>query len=77
MRAIKPLYAARVEDLQPGDFLKVECGKCLHVEMIPPVGLLHGLRLPPLTLVQDLQPRFRCREWDSKGMAILSVRWAE
>jgi hypothetical protein len=69
MRAIKPFYAARAKDIQPGEFLKVERGKCLHVELIPPVGLRDGLRLPPLTLVQDLQPRFRCLECDSKDGA--------
>jgi hypothetical protein len=30
-----PLYAARIEDLGPGDFVKVECLSCRHVELLP------------------------------------------
>jgi len=44
-----PLYGARIEDLGPGDFVKVECIACGHAELIPPSSLLHGLRLPPYT----------------------------
>lgn len=41
-----PLYAARVSDLGPGDFLRVEC-VCGHEMLIPHASLLHGLRLRP------------------------------
>jgi hypothetical protein len=41
-----PLYRARIEDLGPGDFVKVECMVCGHTEMIPAIGLVNGLRLP-------------------------------
>jgi hypothetical protein len=49
-----PLYAARMEDLGPGDFVKVECIACGQDELIPPSSLLNGLRLPPYTPVLDL-----------------------
>jgi len=72
-----PLYGARIEDLGPGDFVKVECIACGHAELIPPSSLLHGLRLPPYTPVLDLEPRLRCRECDARGKAVVSIRWAE
>jgi ribosomal protein S27E len=31
-----PLYAARIQDLGPGDFVKVECTACRHVELLAP-----------------------------------------
>jgi hypothetical protein len=70
-----PLYATRIQDLSPGDFVRVECIACGHDELIPPGGLLVGLRLAPTTLLMDLEPRFRCRECDAKGRAVLTVRW--
>ena len=71
-----PLYAARIEDLGPGDYIRVSCLACSHDELIPPSSFLHGLRLPPHTLIMDLERRFRCRECDAKGKAVVSVKWA-
>src|SRR5271155_3776437 len=31
-----PLYAARIEDLGPGDFVKVDCAGCHHVALLTP-----------------------------------------
>ena len=73
---MRPLYDARIEDLGPGDFLRVEC-VCGHSEMIPAIGLTRGMRLPGSMRVLDLQPRFRCRECDRRGGVSLSIRWAE
>jgi hypothetical protein len=73
---VVPLYAARIEDLGSGDFVKVECMSCGHTEMVPQVGLAVGLRFPPATRILDLEPRFRCRECDAKGEAVVTVRWA-
>jgi hypothetical protein len=73
---LKPLYAARIEDLGPDDFVKVECIACGHAELILAIGLLRGLRLAPYTLVLDLEPRLRCRECDARGKAIVSINWA-
>jgi len=53
-----PLYAARIQDLRPGDLIRVECLACGHDEMIPPSGLLVGLRPPPSTLTVELGSRF-------------------
>jgi hypothetical protein len=73
-----PLYAARIQDLGPGDFVKVECVACGHVELLAPGKLrIKGLALPPYTPVLDLEPRLRCRECDARGKAVVSIRWAE
>ena len=71
-----PLYAARIEDLGPGGFVKFECAACGHDALIPPSSLLNGLRLPPYTPVLDLERRLRCRECDQRGKATVSIRWA-
>ena len=73
---MRPLYDARIADLGDGDYLRVECIACGHDEMIPKIGLLNGLRLPPYMRVLDLQERFRCRECDTRGSVALSIRWA-
>jgi len=49
---------------------------CGHDMLIPAVGLLQGMRLPPHTLVLDLEPRLRCREGDARGKAVVSIKWA-
>jgi hypothetical protein len=36
-----PPYAARIEDLGPGDFVRVECIACGHDELSPPRSLLN------------------------------------
>jgi ribosomal protein S27E len=71
-----PLYAARIEDLGPGDFVRVECAACGHDVLITRSALLQGLRLQPTDRVLDLEPRVRCRECDARGKAVVSVRWA-
>ena len=72
-----PLYAARVADLGPGDFVKVECTACRHEELLPADRLrIKGLPLPPYTPVLDLEPRLRCRECDARGKAVVSIKWA-
>ena len=45
MRVIKPLYDARLGDLEHGDMLKVEC-RCGRVELVPGHGLAERGRLP-------------------------------
>ncbi len=35
-----PLYAARVEDLGPGDFVKVDCAACGHTALTPEQPLM-------------------------------------
>jgi hypothetical protein len=72
-----PLYAARIEDLGPDDFVLVECIACGHDDLLPADRLrVKGMPLPPYTPVLDLEPRLRCRECDARGKAVVSVRWA-
>ena len=35
-----PLYAARIEDLGPGDFVKIDCAACHHVALLTPEALM-------------------------------------
>jgi len=73
-----PLYAARIQHLGHGDFVKVECIACRHVELLAPDTLrIKGLPIPPYTPVLDLEPRLRCRECDARGRAVVSIKWAE
>lgn len=74
---MRPLYDARIEDLGPGDFVRVECVACGHDETIPRSGLLVGLRLPAHMRVLDLQSQFRCRECDRRGSVSISIKWAD
>ena len=55
-----PLYAARIEDLAPGDLVRVECAACGHDVLITRTALLQGLRLQPTDRVLDLEHRLRC-----------------
>ena len=58
---MKPLYDARVGDLGPGDFVKVEC-RCGHVQLLPDSCFASG-KLQAYTLIKDLDARLRCRGW--------------
>ena len=69
-----PLYAARIEDLGLGDFVKVDCAACHHVALLTPEALLR-VGLDPAAKVLDLKARLRCRGWGRKGRAVVSVRW--
>jgi hypothetical protein len=73
---MRALYEARLSDLGPNDFVKAECTACGHDMVIPAVGLLQGMRLPPYTHVLDLEQKLRCRECDARGKAMVSVKWA-
>ena len=46
-----PLYATRIEDLEPGDFVKVDCAACHHVALLTPEALISRLRAECLKLV--------------------------
>jgi hypothetical protein len=48
-----PLYLARIEDLGPGDFVKVDCAACRHTALLAP-AFLDRLGLRPRTKVLDL-----------------------
>jgi hypothetical protein len=69
-----PLYAARVSDLKPGDFVRVECS-CGHDGLIHPAALT-SLGLAPEDRITHLAPRLRCQQCDQRGKALISILWA-
>jgi hypothetical protein len=69
-----PFYAARIEDLGPGDFVKVDCAACHHVALLAPEFLLR-LGLSPQTKVLDLKERVRCRGCGKRDRAVVSIKW--
>jgi hypothetical protein len=71
-----PLCAARVCELQTGDFVLVECATCGHDGLIHPV-MLSSLGLGPDDRIVDLAPRLRCRECDVRGKVVVSIKWAK
>jgi hypothetical protein len=71
-----PLYAARIEDLGPGDFVKVDCAACEHTALLAR-GFMDRLGLSPRDKVLDLQGRVRCRGCGARGRAVVSIRWAK
>lgn len=68
-----PLYAARLEDLGPGDLVKVEC-VCGHSELLT-AAMLATAGMKPHERITELERRLRCRECDARGQAMVSVRW--
>jgi hypothetical protein len=69
-----PLYAARIEDLGSGDFVKVDCPACHHVALLTVEALLRA-GLSPAAQVLDLKGRLWCRGCGRKGRAVVSVKW--
>ena len=69
------LYAARVSDLGPNDRVNVEC-RCGHVQLLPASYFVGG-KVSPDTRIGDLERRFRCRECDRRGEAIVMIAWAD
>ena len=69
-----PLYAARIEDLERGDLVKVDCAACHHVALLTPEALLR-LGVGPASKVLDLKWRLRCRGCGGKGRAGVSIKW--
>jgi hypothetical protein len=73
---MRPLYAARIEDLSPGDFVKPDCAKCDHTALLSPEFLLRS-GLQPRERVLDLKDRVRCRGCGVRGRAVVSIKWAK
>ena len=69
-----PLYAARIENLGQGEFVKVDCAACHHVALLTPEALLRS-GLSPGAKVLDIRGRLRCRGCGRKGRAVVSVKW--
>jgi hypothetical protein len=61
-----PLYAARIEGLGQGDFVKVDCVASYHVAVLGPEFLLR-LGLSPQAKVLDLKERLQCSGMWSEG----------
>jgi hypothetical protein len=55
-----PLYAARISDLGPDDFVQVECG-CGHVELLA-ATMLATAGVGPDQKVLDLKAKLKCQE---------------
>jgi hypothetical protein len=69
-----PLYAARIEDLGPSDFVKIDCAACSHTALLTP-EFMAGLGLERRQKVLDLKDRVRCRGCGVRGRAVVSVKW--
>jgi hypothetical protein len=68
-----PLYAARIADLGPGDFVKIDCAVCEHTALLGP-AFLAGLGLEPHDKVLDLKDRVWCRSCGVRGRAVVSIK---
>jgi hypothetical protein len=68
-------YDARIEDLQPGDRVRVECG-CGHIEHLTR-AMLATAGVPAHTLIIVLKRRLKCKECRWRGRADLTIEWAE
>ena len=71
-----PLYAARIEDLGRGDFVKIDCGACSHTALLAP-AFLHRLGRSAQSKVLDLKDRVRCRGCGVWGRAVVSIKWGK
>ena len=72
---MRALYEARLEDLRPGDLVKLEC-LCGHSELLT-ASMLTTAGVKPYQNILDLRLKLRCRECDVRGKAVISIRWAE
>ena len=61
-----PLYAARIEDLGLGDFVKVDCPACHHVALLTPEALLK-VGLSRAAKVLDLKRKVPVPRMRSEG----------
>jgi len=71
-----PIYAAKIEDLGPGDFVKVDCAACSHTALLTP-AFLARFGPEPRIRVLDLKDRVRCRACGVRGRAVVSIRWGK
>jgi hypothetical protein len=70
---MKALYAARLEDLRPGDLVHFECA-CGHAELLT-AAMLATAGVKGSDKLLDLAPRLRCRKCDERGRALVSIKW--
>jgi hypothetical protein len=70
---MRPLYDARLSDLGPDDYVRVECA-CGH-EALLAEWLIRNAGLSPEQHVLKSERKFRCRECDRKGSTSVMIRW--
>ena len=70
-----PLYAARLEDLRPGDLVELECA-CGHTVVLTP-AMLKTAGVKSAEKVVDVKSRLRCRECEARGKAVVSITWGD
>lgn len=71
-----PLYLARIEDLGPSDFVKIDCAACSHTALLS-TAFLSRLGLNPHDKVLDLKDRVRCRGCGARRRAVVFIKWAK
>lgn len=62
---MKALFEARLEDLGPGDFFRIEC-VCGHPEL-PTAQILATAGVKRYEVLLGLHHKLRCRECDERG----------
>ena len=72
---MKPLYAARLEDIGPRDLVIVECA-CGHSQTLT-ASMLTTAGVKPYQVLVDLSAKLRCRECDERGKVMITVTWAQ
>jgi hypothetical protein len=68
----QPLYAARVEHLNPNEPVTVSCNSCSHTALVP-VERITKL-LPGWVMIKDMHRLFRCQQCDRKGDVIVDAQ---
>jgi hypothetical protein len=71
-----PLHAARIEDLEPGDLVKVDLAACRQVALLTREALARA-GLSPAAKVLDLKVRLRCRGCGRRGRPVVSIEKRE
>jgi len=72
---MRALYEALLEHLGPRDLVIVEC-VCGHVEQLTG-PLLTAAGVQSYQVILDLQYRLRCRECDTRGKSLISIKWSD
>ena len=66
-------FDMRLETLGPADVLEVICPQCQHRYMLAPYQLLERFR--PLTHLDTISERFRCKHCQWRGRHKHGARW--
>ena len=66
-----PLYAARVSDLRPTEYVRVRC-ECGRAEILT-AAMLSRSGVSPKQKLTDLGRGMRCRQCEARGCALVSI----